>query len=189
MRLSQGYEVVNCDADAIILQDFTESLAEIQGDLVISEGLGHPRSAFEEWRGLTLCCGFAVYRPHETTIALMNLVQKFDGAGKYDDQTALNEVLVANSLEWDRPHKSYGLSGPNGQVKCFNTPVRGRVNQGLIAGLEVVMLEHADYRRLPNNYETRDPFVFHPLPKVKGAAGVIATLKQNRLWAKRRKWL
>jgi hypothetical protein len=187
MCLREGFEVVNCDADAIIVQDFTGRIASLEGDLIISQGLGHPHSAFEQWGGFTLCCGFAVYRPSESTIELMKQVQRFESPGKYDDQTALNSTLLRHKLLWDKSSTSYNLPGARGQVTCFNTERRAKISSGSLAGLDVVLLPHAEFRRLPNKHEIREPLVFHPLPKMKGAAGVMATLKENHLWTKRKR--
>jgi hypothetical protein len=112
----------------------------------------------------------------------MTMVRDFCLEAQVDDQTALNSVLVEQQLEWENLdlNQCYQLDtkGTN-----FLANVRqGQIRVGPLAGLEVTVLEHAKYRRIPNSREANPPIVFHPLPSRQGAEGVESSLRANGLW-------
>jgi hypothetical protein len=182
-HLELSIEVVVCDADAIVVGDFTEDLNSIEGDLIISQGTGLPKVAFEAWGGFTLCCGFAVYRPEARTLSLMRKVSGYSEANHYDDQIALNSVLLDNKLVWGQPRTQYFIENGKRRIRCFSEELIGTVPEGDLKGLRVVMLPHSTYRRMPNSLELAEPKVFHPLPEVrKVARGVKQSLRDNGLW-------
>lgn len=180
--LELSFEVVVCDADALVLMDFTDELNSVEGDLLASQGVGHPKTVFKVWEGFTLCCGFAVYRPTDRTISLMRKVSSHSMGKGYDDQTALNTVLLDNGLVWGSYRTQYFLENGNRRIRCFSENLNGTVFEGDLSGLRVVLLTHANFRRMPNSIESTKPNVFHPLPKVGKGKGVKQSLKENELW-------
>lgn len=182
--LALSVEVVVCDADAVVLEDFTDDLSAVEGDLLISQGVGHPKVAFWAWDGFTLCCGFAVYRPTPRTISLMQKVSAHSMGISYTDQSALNSVLLENGLVWDRPPTQYFLEDSRRKIRCFPDCLIGTIAEGDLSGLRVVLLPHASYRRMPNSVELTGPKVFHPSPQVgKGRGrGNKQSLRDNGLW-------
>lgn len=182
--LALSVEVVVCDADAVVLEDFTDHINAIAGDLLVSQGVGHPKVTFKAWDGFTLCCGFAVYRPTERTINLMRKVSAHSLGKSYDDQSALNSVLLESGLVWDRPPTQYVLEDSRHKICCFPERLIGTIAEGDLSGLRVVLLPHASYRRMPNSVELTGPKVFHPSPRV-GKRTVKRneqSLKDNGLW-------
>jgi len=175
-------EVVVCDADAVVLEDFTDDINAIAGDLLVSQGVGHPKVAFKAWDGFTLCCGFAVYRPTERTINLMRKVSAHSLGKSYNDQYALNSVLLENGLVWDPPSTQYILEDVKRKIRCFPESLAGTIADGDLSGLRVVLLPHTSYRRMPNYIELADPKVFHPYPVLGKGKGNNRSLKDNGLW-------
>jgi len=180
--LELSVEVVVCDADAVVLTDFTDELSAVEGDLLVSQGVGHPKEVFNAWHGFTLCCGFAVYRPTDRTISLMRKVSAHSMGERYDDQTALNTVLLENNLVWDSSRTQYFIEDGKRKIRCFSENLIGTVSEGELLGLRVILLPHASYRRMPNSNESSNPKVFHPLPKVGKGKGVKQSLQENGLW-------
>jgi predicted ATP-grasp superfamily ATP-dependent carboligase len=149
----------------------------------MSQGTGLPKSAFEAWGGFTLCCGFAVYRPEAKTLSFMRKVAGYSGAKQYDDQIALNSVLMDNKLVWEQPRTQYFIENGKRRIRCFPEELTGIIPEGDLTGLRVVLLPHSTYRRMPNSLELSEPKVFHPLPDVrKVARGIKQSLKDNGLW-------
>lgn len=181
-QLHNSAEVVVIDADALVLSDFTNEIDQIEGDVVISQGVGHPQSSFYAWSGFTLCCGFAVYRATEKTKRFMTKVAAFSGATGYDDQLSVNQVFLDNNLVWEQTSAQYFIQDEKRRIRCFPEGLVGTIPEGDLSGLKVFLLPHASYRRMPNNLENINPKVFHPLPKVQGAKGVTQSLKENGLW-------
>lgn len=179
--LERAVEVVVCDADAIVLRDFTDDLDAVEGDLIVSQGF-FPKAAFEAWDGFTLCCGFAVYRPSPRALILMRQVLDYSGAGRYDDQIALNSVLLENNLVWAPPRNQYFIEDSKRVARCFPENLVGIIPRGDLVGLRVVLLPHAVYRRMTNSSEVIEPKVFHPLPRQGKAKGVEQSLRENGLW-------
>ena len=180
--LELGFEVVICDADAVVLEDFTAEIEALRGNIVASQAVGHPKAVFQIWDGFALCCGFAVYRANETTIILMRKVLAYAGSQKFDDQTALNSVLLDNNLVWERPKTQYHLEGGNRRIRCFPESLAGTITEGDLSGLEVVLLPHSTYRRLPNSTESISPKVFHPIKSARKRKRNETSLKENGLW-------
>jgi hypothetical protein len=180
--LELGVELIICDADAVVLEDFTAEIDSIPGNVVASQGLGHPKAVFQSWDGFTLCCGFAIYRANETTIVLMKRVLDYEGSNEFDDQTALNSVLMNNNLIWEKPQANYFLEDEKRRIRCFPGILSGTVMEGDLSGLGVVLLPHSIYRRLPNSTESISPKVFHPIPGSRKRKENNIALKENGLW-------
>ena len=182
--LALSVEVVVCDADAVVLKDFTDDVNALEGDLLVSQGVGHPKVVFKAWDGFTLCCGFAVYRPTERTISLMREASAHSMGKSYDDQTALNSVLRKNGLVWDPPPTQYFIEDGKRKIRCFPESLTGKIVEGDLSGLRVVLLPHANYRRMPNSTELTGPKVFHPSPRARvwNGKGNRQSLKDNGLW-------
>lgn len=179
-HLELGQQVVLCDLDAIVEQDFVPTIENVTGDIVSSQGTSFPREAHKEW-GFVLCCGFMVFRPTESTRVFLKRALSFPG-DKFTDQKAINLVLLEAKVKWDLPNDSYQITEQGKTITCFESPVSGRANDGGVNELHVQMLPHSQFRRLPNSKELKTPTVFHPLPIVQGPKGIVRTLKANSLW-------
>jgi len=151
--LTQGYDVIHSDADAIWLGNPVEYCLNLNVDAAFSQGTIWPPSVHEEL-GVVLCCGFFYLKSNEHTIHLLEQWYEsvlIDG----DDQRALNELLLERGLSW--PGKEdYCLSWQGKSFKCFNDVKCG----SLPGSMKLALLPHWHFQRLP---EGRAPIVKHLL--------------------------
>ena len=180
--LELGVEVVICDADAVVLEDFTAEIDALKGNVVASQGVSHRTAVFRIWDGFNLCCGFAVYRANEISIVLVRKMLAYADSQKFNDQTALHSVLLENNLVWEIPKSQYHLEDSKRRIRCFPESLTGTITEGDLSGLVVVLLPHSTYRRFANSTESISPKVFHPIPSARQRKRIGASLKENGLW-------
>ena len=97
--LSQGWNVINSDADAIWLNPLLHKIVNNTFDMQVSIGYGIPTEAVSRW-GFTLCTGFMVFQSNARVIHFMDTwIELCLQIG--DDQIAFNNILLDDEINWE----------------------------------------------------------------------------------------
>jgi|SRR5579871_710743 len=169
-------EFIHSDTDALWLRDPLGFCSEIDADLVFSQGTDFPLSTLSVWE-FVLCCGFFVARSSAATAALFGeLARTSDGA--FDDQIALNELLVRAETRWDKGStSSFYLSYAGSKFRCFAEPILGSCE---VMDLKLALLPHQSFVRLPPG--GAHPFIKHLLLKYETLDDRCAALRAHGCW-------
>ncbi len=167
--LETGRDVIHSDADAVWFKDPQEFIADIDAELIFSQGTYWPPEVHEEW-GFVLCCGFFyIKNSPKTRTFLSQLCEQvlIDG----DDQVSVNKLLLKLNTKWALPSTGYQLAVGNFNFNCYENTVFGKNDL-----CDVALLPHALFQRLPEKNDNF--FVKHILSK-KNNDDIITTLKRN----------
>jgi hypothetical protein len=96
--LKEGYRVILCDIDALILS-YPESNNFIGSDISFQRVIYFPKKIAQKW-GFTACSGFVRFLPSKKCIRLIDnaiSIQKYT----YSDQISLNIALYNDDVRWD----------------------------------------------------------------------------------------
>lgn len=181
--LSLGVDVVHSDADAVWRRSPVSFLRQnVSSDIVASQGTIWPPNALSNW-GHVLCFGFVCFRSTEPTLWLLGQLAKAASRSKgFDDQRTLNNLLVKQGVEWERNCDTYELKKNGKAFRCYTKTIEGRANIPDGAELNVALLPHRLFQRLPNRVESGCPIVAHPVARRPEGSNSEAELRKVNCW-------
>jgi len=144
--VDQGIEYIQSDVDAVWLRDPIAAFSQLQFDLAISEGTGHPLDIHAIWN-FVLCTGFFWVRPTQAAQRFLHmLVDPPEPMLRSDDQALLNRMLSAMGMLWMTGNvPSYQLRLHTLPFTCYREPLQGFCAS---LGLRLTMLPHHLFPRI-----------------------------------------
>jgi len=150
--LCEGYDIIHSDADAVWLKDPQPYLANLNQDMIFSQGTYWPLDVYEKWN-FVLCCGFFYIRNNKKTKSFFEQLKERVKEDK-DDQVSCNRLLLEKKIIWEKPTNSYQLRFRNYSFACSKNIIQGKNSQFSIA-----LLPHYQFQRIPE--KSNDIYIKH----------------------------
>jgi Nucleotide-diphospho-sugar transferase len=178
--VAAGFNVTQSDVDAVWLRDPRPLMKSLDADIISSQGSVYPNSCLNVW-GHVLCCGFIEFRSTGAAKNLLDELAELAGEEPFDDQKSLNELLMAKGMVWSKSN-TYQINFKDQTFVCSREPISGEscLDPGL--GIRVIILPHAQVRRIPNDKESwHEVYVCHPYcPSAQRDTATV--LNENNCW-------
>jgi hypothetical protein len=154
---ARDVEFINSDTDAVWLRDPISPYADRPFDMLFSQGTLLPLEAARAW-GHVLCCGYFWVRPCAGVRRLLETLATSRADG-FDDQVALNRLLVSAGTTWfSGPGPPYGLQFYGRTFRAYPEPISGFCRS---LGLHLMLLPHRLFPRLRADVDPRRAMVYH----------------------------
>jgi hypothetical protein len=176
-----GFNVLHSDADAVWRDDPRSLFANLDADIVASQGTTWPTSTLQKW-GHVCCFGFILFRATPKTRSLLReLVGLALSQDDFDDQKELNELIAREDLVWDASER-YRLSYDGADFECSKQIMRGSSSRNDHQGMTIAILPHRLVQRLSNELEpAHERVVVHALSH-KSHTSAESVLKAEGVW-------
>jgi hypothetical protein len=169
--VADGYTVVHSDVDAIWNRNPLDRVSGVKADIIFSQGTIWPHDVHEK-TGAILCCGFFMIRSGPGAEQFMDAwcsAMRSDD----DDQRAVNRLLAEMGMRWGEA--DYTITFADREFRCF----RDTQYFSADSGLEVALLPHREFQRIPEKYEAT---VAHYFSEKSGAESE-SVLRDHNLWS------
>jgi hypothetical protein len=174
---ARGVEFINSDTDAVWLRDPISPYSDRPFDMLFSQGTLLPLEAARAW-GHVLCCGFFWARPGAAVRRLLETLAASRADG-FDDQVALNRLLVSAGTTWSSDTSaSYRLQFYGRSFRAYREPVSGFCPS---LGLHLMLLPHRLFPRLQSDADPSAAMVRHVL-SVNGHAERVSLMRDAGCW-------
>jgi len=170
--LTEGYDVIHSDADAVWLKNPLPYLENLPQDMIFSQGTIWPPDVQKKW-GFVLCCGFFIIRSNKKTLQFTkNLLERVKN--DKDDQVSCNRLLMEMQTNWGEPTDSYSIDFREKQFIC--SP---QVRTGKCQKLTLALLPHKKFQRI---YEENKEVYIRHLISEKDNDNIVDILKKSGCW-------